>query len=267
MSALILALLACHDPVVDRWSPTREACDLAPGEIRVFPNEDLAAFDAPFVYTEACARAIGDDLGVDWAAFGDVALPGDFRGATLARLLAGGWLVLALDAGPAAELLEDPSSPEALRGQLEEIRDILGVGDDEPAARLAYEYVASRVTAVVPVEGDVNVSMVSPVGTLELPILYPDDHVYWWMDTLLHEAAHGDDRGHVSCSGAADETPLQDDSYEGAWGAAAFLVSRYRARLPEEYADELHPILDVLGRALCDGVQVPGDLYEYDEWE
>ncbi len=268
---LALALLACRPDDPEPWVETRAACGLAPDDVAVYPNESIEAFDKPFVYDEACATAIGDDLGVEWEVFGAVDLPGFFRGTTLERAIAGAWLVLAMDAGTVGELLAHPDSPEDLRSQLTELTERYAIPDDAPASRVVYDYVADRIVRTRPKLGRYNVAMTG--ATLRLPSEQGSDRVYWWMGVVMHEAAHVDHRSHVECAtGKAvgwdfDQETDGDDSWEGAYGVQFFLAARYRTRLEGAYWTEMRQVLAATKYMFCPGVDIPPDIYEYDAWE
>lgn len=269
---MVLVLAGCHASQ-DRWGATRETCGMDEGEAVVYPNASIAEFNEPFIYSEACARRIGDDLGADWDAFGDLDLPGHFRGPTLVRAIAGGWLLLGMDIGTVGDVLEDPSIPPRLADDMRSLAEGLAIEEGEPGSRLVYDYVVNGIRSVVPREGHYDVSIGYSSGVLYLPTEEYTDRPYEWADTLVHEAGHAnsglphDDCGSLEPDWEVTASASKDAAWDGVWGFSAFVSSRLRAKLTGAYYDEMAHVLSRIDGVFCDGADVPVDIYEGDRWE
>ncbi len=213
-------------------------------------------------YDAACARALGDDLGVRWDAFPNADLPGTLDGEPVERLIAGAWLLQAGNFGTVGEWLDDPVVPDTFVEELERLAATLGHGRDAPASALLYDYAANVVAAVAPGESN-HATMDVLTDTLEVGNLGSVDPLYM-LGLLLHEAAHHSGRYHRACTSAAG-TPLDaaDDDWDGAYGVNGALLLVYAEHASTKGAieggiDQVHAVMD----GLCAEASLPDALVE-----
>lgn len=238
-----LALLAACVGPSDNWGRTREVCGLVDADPMFYPYPGPPDGTAAYVaYDEACAVAMGDDLGVQWPSFSEAELPGAANGSALEKLLSGAFVLLAADFGSVDALLAMPAAPIGLVDELVRLRDELRWSGEEAAGGLLYNYVSARVVRTVPREDAYHFSLAPWSDTLYVPPLEPDQETssYGMAATLVHEASHASgDRRHVDCATRRTTPQGGDADWEGAFAAEALMLEALYRHLPAEDTDNL----------------------------
>lgn len=227
LAALVaLALAACAPPV--DLAATRAACDLPPGVTRASPLPTLEG--APPI-SAACAAALGEDFGVDWASFGARPAAVTTPDRPLDRLLTGLYVGLAADLGAAGDLLDAPLHP-GLRRDLERVAREADLDDASPAADLLYLELADRIDEIawapaldLEARYERGAVLLGPTDRFTRP---PGIAV-WAL--LAHEAMHWHQSGHLPCAERPDVVACDADA-AGPLGLEAEVAARYAAHLP-----------------------------------
>jgi hypothetical protein len=232
---------------------------------------------APQPFSAECMTVVGDQMGVDWASFGDVPHDVDPLPSSSLENLVWGAIAASGDVGFSIGTLGRSDGPVGWAAFVAESAAQAGLSESENAGALLYALISTSFDRTLydpdmegtwaKVDADSSTLTVGLIGAEEVenPVTaYPYPNDFEVTSLVVHEIAHFAYEGHYPCP--FDEAELCDATPEGAFGVEVWWAQLLLERsLGEEYewnppCGDIFPtcdrrcefIVDVSGFPACD---------------
>ncbi len=222
---LIFGALGCADE--EPWIAAGRACPADGDDVQLLlGGSGAGARDLSL--TAGCRETLAGLVGMDDGSL-ELALEAERVADSYPAMLVGGMFRLLAEPLPSVDAWDgDAWLPQPVASSLASAGSRYGLGPDTPSHRLLFNFVADAIQSTELSEDRVNPSFAWWSATLYSPSTVDGGASTWRGATiLLHEALHADPGlAHVACDEAESASDF-DDSWDGAYGAAAYLLVQY----------------------------------------